>query len=628
MAELRPITSNAPRFVTPEEQWNPAGTIPELTTATARTNIAYDEEYEDLKARILAGIEQKKRDRDGQIASLQEGAKRDINPWLKAGMAGIRGQDPFAAYQAAQLPIEAREAKIRELSSLDFDDEHTRLIDLSKVVAQRMKAAQTANKKWEPKAKVIQGRLVEYNPNTETSRVLYENIHDSPLYGRIQEEVVKESLNERLGFGNNEAARQAWIKDMTEKRFSDAIQKDSSVLFGDTPAKPAKPAPGSTPAKERVTEKAAVEIQPSISETSPTDVILSPPAINPGVSPNGARSIAPKKNLEMIRQEMAKMSANDPRRKILQAQMDEQLAPSGQYQPPEKIKEKGFAISPTGQPMPVNTRLTGAEKARTTPLPTPVVMKQPILSTPAQVELDKKDAVAMSKYFETMPTQLDSINKGLATVGRLHQATKDSDTVYGPAANFWEQAGGIAAYFDPQGKLGKQAAASQAYYGELMNLVRDKIAALGAGTAVSNLDLIVTQKSLGDLTQTQQGRMQLLGVLKATMLAEQQLLQQRQAFKTAHPEITSLSEFSTKFKQQVEKDGPLYAIMPYNISKPSTKNRSGKANPLTEYVPIMRDRWIEQARKVNPKATDAALLVAWKNWADADNQVKMMGWKK
>jgi hypothetical protein len=61
------------------------------------------------------------------------------------------------------------------------------------------------------------------------------------------------------------------------------------------------------------------------------------------------------------------------------------------------------------------------------------------------------------------------------------------------------------------------------YYANLMNLVRDKIKALGAGTAVSNLDLIVTQKSVGDLRNTADGNKKLLAVMElqnATMMSK------------------------------------------------------------------------------------------------------------
>lgn len=84
----------------------------------------------------------------------------------------------------------------------------------------------------------------------------------------------------------------------------------------------------------------------------------------------------------------------------------------------------------------------------------------------------------------------------------------------GQAHELVNKLGGYLNYIDPSASLSKSVANDALYFSNMMNLTRDKIAALGSGTAVSNLDLIVTQKSVGDLRNTPEGNAKLLAIME------------------------------------------------------------------------------------------------------------------
>ena len=122
---------------------------------------------------------------------------------------------------------------------------------------------------------------------------------------------------------------------------------------------------------------------------------------------------------------------------------------------------------------------------------------------------DRESLAGMQGLERSRAVMADIINSGSHTSSPMHELLSD--------------AGGFLSLIDPNNSLSKAAGNDQMYYANLMNLVRDKIKALGAGTAVSNLDLIVTQKSVGDLRNTAEGNKKLLAAMElqnATMMAK------------------------------------------------------------------------------------------------------------
>ena len=110
-------------------------------------------------------------------------------------------------------------------------------------------------------------------------------------------------------------------------------------------------------------------------------------------------------------------------------------------------------------------------------------------------------------------TKLDSLRQMSKSMDVMTQILNSGKNTSGPAHEFFNKLGGYISYIDPENSLSKAAGNDAMYYSNMMNLVRDKIKALGAGTAVSNLDLIVTQKSVGDLRNTPEGNKKIMAIM-------------------------------------------------------------------------------------------------------------------
>jgi len=126
------------------------------------------------------------------------------------------------------------------------------------------------------------------------------------------------------------------------------------------------------------------------------------------------------------------------------------------------------------------------------------------------------------QYVEDQNTfaEIKKMEMSRQTMAQIVQSGKGN---FGPAHEFLNKAGGYLAYIDPTASLAQYSNNDALYFSKMMDLTREKIKALGSGTAVSNLDLIVTQKSVGDMRNTRDGNAKLLAIMElqnATMMAK------------------------------------------------------------------------------------------------------------
>ena len=136
-----------------------------------------------------------------------------------------------------------------------------------------------------------------------------------------------------------------------------------------------------------------------------------------------------------------------------------------------------------------------------------------------------------------------------------------------------------------------------------MNLVREKIKALGAGTAVSNLDLIVTQKSVGDLRNQPEGNKKLLAVMRL----HNAMLEDRLRKKIAYFENNGGNGY-----QGYEE---------YKKSFGNEPTHMVRRNPNThEYVIQSRDQWLAEMKRANPKVPEEEIAAAWASRANQSVQ--------
>jgi hypothetical protein len=153
----------------------------------------------------------------------------------------------------------------------------------------------------------------------------------------------------------------------------------------------------------------------------------------------------------------------------------------------------------------------------------PIAQAQQNVPTPSR-DITVKSARQLTMEDETAKKQvveIDNTSKTLSDLRTMNQsiyalksAAIEGGTTYGPAHELLNKFGGYLNYIDPDSTLAKMARNDAPYFGNMMDLTRDKIQALGAGTAVSNLDLIVTQKSVGDLRNDPEGNKKLFALME------------------------------------------------------------------------------------------------------------------
>ena len=136
------------------------------------------------------------------------------------------------------------------------------------------------------------------------------------------------------------------------------------------------------------------------------------------------------------------------------------------------------------------------------------------LLTPQQVETNKGLAAAHVKENAEDRSNLESLRKLENNRSVMAEIINSGKNTSGLFHEYVNKAGGIMNYIDPDSSLAQYAGNDAVYFSKMMDLVRDKIKALGAGTAVSNLDLIVSQKSVGDLRNTPEGNKKLLAIME------------------------------------------------------------------------------------------------------------------
>lgn len=133
----------------------------------------------------------------------------------------------------------------------------------------------------------------------------------------------------------------------------------------------------------------------------------------------------------------------------------------------------------------------------------------------------RSEAAGLKKLAEEEATLVSELKKNaiggaklLGPLNRMEQLNATGNVAQGPLANFNQELGKFALYLGAGDDVKKRVAAGEQYFAAAADAVRDKIKALGAGSAVSNVDLLFTRQSVGDLTNTQAGRALIIKAMK------------------------------------------------------------------------------------------------------------------
>jgi hypothetical protein len=458
--------------------------------------------------------------------------------YLQNGTSAAEGyQKAMDAYQTRQ---ETDPFIDQKMIGTYLDTDRKEINDLRAKVLDQMKTTKAGQTGWKADAKVIGNALVGYDPNTNTVEELYRNESNSPLYGKIFDHFVTQSMNDRLKFPDDQSRLQ-WVTEQTESTFQKAMAKNKVRIGSPDPV----PSDGAwtRPGEQKVSEAKKVE----------HDFKFTP----------------------------------------------DQLA---KFKDPKYIEYVRKSMSPEDVPAFDNWLKTSAPTIAENIAPTTVQPKTASvqLRTPQQLANEKSMGEGEYKVYEDYKTRLDSFANANQQIASMEGLLESDKLNSGAAHEALNKIGGYMNYLDPNSSLAQYAGNDSAYYSKMMELVRDKIKALGAGTAVSNLDLIVTQKSVGDLRNTPQGNLKVMALMKLANATMGDVINEK---------INFYDSKGNTFQGYKRDTTPTHALK-YRLL------------PTGNWAFDVEDKqsWIERARIANggnlPKDIDAR----WKSYAD--NSVK------
>jgi hypothetical protein len=571
------------------------------------------------------------------------------NPWMAAGMAGIYGRDPFTAYNQAELMNQARQTGRYNLVDENLTNQEKNLTDLMKSVQARMTARTTAEAS--PYHFIgMDGNLYVGNKQTgNTSVIASDKINEwQKAVDRYYNTIVKEG-NMTVAQARDEAMRQATAEMGalgSKKAVSMGGVEDSRD--GQKPVTPVAQPPMAQPSQPVVAQQPAPVAQPVRFTLDP--VMQKRLADDPefvekeikrlGMSPEEETAFRkyvgtlPKNKGDLISDVDRKKNFTDIEHvKSNESAIQLMINDNRKKKPPGWQRIERDLVNERTSLRNIASMFLGEEKRLTQPPGTPPargttapVKADTIPYQPAQVSgptpitdpwspgggVDTSTRIQSPEerqYFEksALP-EYDADRAALSSMNQMGRYLDQMETILsspnissvsGPLHEQLTNIGGFINYIDSDAKLAKGAATVPAYFGVLMDVVRDKITALGSGTAVSNLDLIVSQKSLGDLRNTPEGNRILNGLLRLN-LAE---FRERLNSKVGTFDIEGGRGYREWDKTRLKMD--------------STPSFTLRRNQNTgEYLVQSKADWLAEMKTKFPKRSEKDISGLWKRFAD------------
>lgn len=211
----------------------------------------------------------------------------------------------------------------------------------------------------------------------------------------------------------------------------------------------------------------------------------------------------------------------------------------------------------------------------------------------------EKDNVASARSIADENKSYVQLNQAIPPMEGILLSGKNTS---GPLHETLTKVGGYLNMIDPSNSLAEAAGNDAAYFGKAMDLVRDKIKALGAGTAVSNLDLITTQKSIGDLRNTPQGNMKILGLMKLFNASMERLNQEK---------LDHFNQGGDMLAYKRASNEPYYAVR-------AKRNPYGEGNHIYSYELQSKEDWVKEqiARNKGKEIPQELLDREWVKFAN------------
>jgi hypothetical protein len=404
----------------------------------------------------------------------------------------------------------------------------------------RVKANQLRDKQ---DCKVINGSLVCYNAQTKAVDEVFKDVRNSPLYAKMLDMANTASLDKRREW-DSEEQRTAWVVNEAERLTALATAKDRTRIGSPNPVGP--------------------------------ESMTRPGAAGPQIITNGQVGTTP------AQERPSQLTKEKDLRTAVGTDIESERVPQ---------RSTSDFIAPTGENVfgqPAGTlksERSGVQYDERSGKFVPLSQTEPRMLTGQDLATRDKLGTLHAEENAEDRKNLSELKKMNMSLQSMKGAMNEESTTFGPAHEILNKMGGYIAYIDPDAKLAQFAGNDAAYFANMMNLTRDKIQALGAGTAVSNLDLIVTQKSVGDLRNTREGNKKLFALMELhNAMLENGLKRKIEYFDKA--------KTYDKYKGQ---DGMTHII-----------RRTPSASGSSEYWIQSREDWIQEQVKAGRATAEQA----------------------
>jgi hypothetical protein len=495
-------------------------------------------EYEDVNRQWLENEARREAELNKQIGFLNQQDKRDMDPMLAAGIGGIYGRDPFQEYQRARLPGIQREGTRRSLTNEHLASKEKSLADLREKVMARMNAAKSAA--------AANASPYHFMPMGGNVFVGNKGTGQMAVIASDKVDEWRKQFDQFLAIYEKQGGKT--VEEMKRQAFDDTASLMGSLTKG------AQNFGGVADARTGDPVPTAPVVAPSIGGTQPAKVIQDPN--NPFTS----------EQLAAIEQD-AKGQGLSPQTPV--------------NAPP------GFKVPATAEKLSVADTDSGV-----------------YVPTPEQKTLAGKQYEGYAKQHEDDLAAVAALRNQAPSINVMKSVLSNPNVKYmsGPLHEELVAVSGFMNYLDPDSSIVKVGDTIPSYFSNMMNLVRDKIKALGAGTAVSNLDLIVTQKSVGDLRNNPEGNKKLLAIMELQNAVLNDRLQRKIGYFEGNRDgYKGYEGFAKKFGSE-----PTHMI---------TRNQN-----TGDYRVISKEDWMKQGEAVLKNAgkpvTPENLNRLWKREAD------------
>jgi virulence-associated protein VapD len=487
------------------------------------------DQYEDLNRQWDQTQVSREAEHRRRLAEMDKNAEGDVRPIFGAGIAALRNQNPVEAYQVyRQIPINRQIARGTMIDNYN-SDKAQQLADLREKVMSRMNTA-TAAKDAATAAQSnpyhfmpMQGSVYVGNKGTGQMAVIASDKVNE--WNQLFKTFYK-TYEGQGGLTVNEASRRAF--EATAERMGTITQSAqnfggvANALAGD----PVPSAPVVAPSIGGVPPDSVAPVEPtrlSDSHEAVKELVNVEKELAAFKKRNHQPGIkAMEEQAAILRAIIENKGPTSPPAYAgtdrMNASLDKMAKGTGI---PDAIGETPGSIlapTPTGVTTP---RAVVAQVTGDTFIPTPAQSGMRETRFKQYADENAADTAAIS----ALRNQAPSIN-----VMKSVLSNPNFSIMSGPLHEQLVSVAGFMNYIDPNSKIVKVGDTVPVYFSNMMDLVRDKIKALGAGTAVSNLDLIVTQKSVGDLRNTPEGNKRLLAIMELQNATLNDRLQRKVGF--------------------------------------------------------------------------------------------------